>query len=144
MTDMTGTALIDGINDSHGGFGDEFFNFRCQKEQTKPRAQPWKSHWPAEKQALEGHHQYLSNEDGAALVDGLSNPGDGCFFDLCCQKEQAEPRAQPWKAHWSAEKHAVDAGRFQYLSDENGAALVDGGSGGHIGDGDGYFFDLCS
>ncbi|KAL8791343.1 MAG: hypothetical protein Q9195_005962 [Heterodermia aff. obscurata] len=147
MTDAAGTALVDG--DCQG----LMFDFCSQKEHTKPRAQPWKAHRSAEKQSVDGGHiQYLHDEDGAALVDGGSHggypggggPGDNGFFDLCCQKEQAKPRDQPWKAHRSAEKQSVDGGHLQYLHDKDGAALVDGaGSPGLPGHGGNGFFDLC-
>ena len=86
----------------------------------------------------------MTDVAGTALVDGDGGFQDG-FFKLCYQKEQTEPRAQPWKAHWSGEQQAVDgAQHFHYPSDKDGAALVDGaGSGPGLGDGDGYFFDLC-
>ena len=116
----------------------------CQKEQTKPRAQPWKAHWSPEEHAVNrGHLQYLCDKDGAALVDGL--PGhDGAFSDLCCQKEQTEPRAQPWKGHLAAEQQAVDGEKgFHYPSDRDGDALVDGSIIIGPGDGDGGFIDLC-
>lgn len=145
MTDVAGTALVDG----DGGFQDGFFKLCYQKEQTEPRAQPWKAHWSGEQQAVDGaqHFHYPSDKDGAALVDGFSDPGHGggYFSDLCCQKERAKPRAQPWKVYWSGEQQAVRGDQHsQYLSDKDGAALVDGaGSGPGLGDGDGYFFDLC-
>ena len=83
----------------------------------------------------------MTDTTGAALVDGCGAPvelGGVGFFGLCCQKEQAKSRAQPWKANWSPEKHAVDGGHPQYLSDENGAALVDGLAPPD----DGWIFDL--
>ena len=138
MTDVDGTALVDG-NFDPPDFDPPMFDV-CQKEQTKPRAQPWKAHWSPEEHAVNrGHLQYLCDKDGAALVDGL--PGhDGAFSDLCCQKEQTKPRAQPWKAHRSPEEHAVNKGHLQYLCDKDGAALVDGFSNPGHGGG---FSDLC-
>ena len=85
----------------------------------------------------------MTDMAGNALVDGDGDP-DPPFFDLVCQKEQVQPRAQPWKAHWSPENHAEKSGHTRYLSDEDGAALIDGGSGrGFEGLGDGDIFDLC-
>ena len=142
MTDVDGTALVDG-NFDPPDFDPPMFDV-CQKEQTKPRAQPWKAHWSPEEHAVNrGHLQYLCDKDGAALVDGL--PGhDGAFSDLCCQKEQTEPRAQPWKGHLAAEQQAVDGEKgFHYPSDRDGDALVDGSIIIGPGDGDGGFIDLC-
>ena len=93
-----------------------------------PKAQPWKASWPpANNAAKAGGHQYISDDTGALLIDGMHNCASADLFaDLVCSRNDTEPsKAQPWKANWPPAQNAAKTGH-QYISDDSGALLIDG------------------
>lgn len=87
-----------------------------------PKTQPWKATWsptyPAKKSAI----SYLVDTAGTAIVDGQSSIGD-IMFELCdCNKSDGQLQKGEMK-------------KKVYRVDSEGEALVNGDSGGHIGQG---------
>ncbi|KAI4250662.1 MAG: hypothetical protein LQ352_005308 [Teloschistes flavicans] len=127
MKDDSGSLLIDGC--CSGACPDELV---CSREEIgHHKTQPWKAHWAPEttpKTTPGANQNYMKDDNGFLLIDGISNPPGGHGWDLeelvCSRKEIETTKTQPWKAHWFPKE--TSGANQNYMKDDSGRLLIDG------------------